>query len=80
MLHRRVTAFREHLLRDFRRQAEKEIVLSAKKIQEIIESPLQKVREERSMLAAKRDELGKADSAADLRKEAAATEVEPEKT
>ena len=79
MLHRRVSAFREHLLRDFRRQAEKEIVLSAQKIQEIIESPLQSVREERSVLAAKREELGKADSAADLRTDAAATEVEPEK-
>ena len=79
MLHRRVSAFREHLLRDFRRQAEKEIVLSARKIQEIIESPLQNVRAERSVLAAKREELGKADSAADLRTDAAATEVEPEK-
>jgi len=57
MLHRRVGAFREHLLRDFRRQAEKEITLSAKKIEEIIETPLRKVREEHSALAARREEL-----------------------
>jgi hypothetical protein len=57
MLHRRVGAFREHLLRDFRRQAEREITLSAKKIEEIIATPLQKVREEHSVLAARREEL-----------------------
>ncbi len=59
MLHRRVNAFREHLLRDFRRQAEKEITLSAKKIEEIIATPLQRVREEYRALAARRDELAK---------------------
>lgn len=57
MLHRRVAAFREHLMRDFRRQAEKEITLSAKKIEEIIATPLQKVREEHSALAARRSEI-----------------------
>jgi hypothetical protein len=57
MLHRRVGAFREHLLRDFRRQAEREITRSAKKIEEIIATPLQKVREEHSVLAARREEL-----------------------
>jgi hypothetical protein len=62
MLHRRVGAFREHLLRDFRRQAEKEITLSAEKIQEIIETPLQKVREEHSALAARREELAGANN------------------
>ena len=79
MLHRRVNAFREHLLRDFRRQAEKEIVLSAKKIQEIIESPLRIVREEQSVLAAKRDELANVDRVADLRQDLASTDVEPER-
>ena len=59
MLHRRVGAFREHLLRDFRRQAEKEITLSAQKIEEIIATPLQKVRDEQISLAAKRAELAK---------------------
>ncbi len=57
MLHRRVGAFREHLMRDFRRQAEKEIALSTKKIEEIIAAPLQQVREEYSALAAKREDL-----------------------
>jgi len=61
MLHRRVGAFREHLLRDFRRQAEKEITLSAKKIEEIIATPLQKVREEHSALAARREDLAPSD-------------------
>jgi hypothetical protein len=62
MLHRRVGAFREHLLRDFRRQAEKEITLSAEKIQEIIETPLRKVREEHIALAARREELAGANN------------------
>jgi len=61
MLHRRVGTFREHLLLDFRRQAETEITLSAKKIQEIIEVPLRKVCEEHSALAARREELAKLD-------------------
>ncbi|MDA0206554.1 MAG: hypothetical protein O3A53_14840 [Acidobacteria bacterium] len=61
MLHRRVGAFREHLLRDFRRQAEKEILASTTKIQEIIESPLQTVREEQGVLAARREELARLD-------------------
>jgi hypothetical protein len=80
MLHRRVGAFREHLLRDFRRQAEKEIVLSTKKIQEIIESPLQTVREEQSILAARREELAKLDDRAATPREALApSDVEPER-
>jgi ribosomal protein S21 len=80
MLHRRVGAFREHLLRDFRRQAEKEIGLSAKKIQEIIESPLQIVREEQKALAARREELAKLDErAATPRQDLASTDAEPER-
>lgn len=61
MLHRRVEAFREHLLRDFRRQAEKEIALSTKKIEEIIATPLQQVRAEYSALAARREQLAALD-------------------
>ena len=79
MLHRRVGAFREHLLRDFRRQAEKEIVASTTKIQEIIESPLQMVQEERSVLAARREELAALDDrTATPRAALAPSDVEPE--
>jgi hypothetical protein len=60
MLHRRVNAFREHLLRDFRRQAEKEMTLSVQKIEEIIATPLKRVRDEHSALAARRAELAQA--------------------
>lgn len=69
MLHRRVDAFREHLLRDFKRQAEAEITLSAKKIEEIIATPLQQVREEYDVLVAWREELatlGVRDTPSDL--------------
>lgn len=80
MLHRRVGAFREHLLRDFRRQAEKEITLSAKKIEEIIAAPLQKVREEHGALAAKREKLAKMDGrAASLREDLTPSTMEPDK-
>lgn len=61
MLHRRVGAFREHLMRDFRSQAEKEIALSTKKIEQIIAAPLQQVREEYGALVAKREELATLD-------------------
>ena len=78
MLHRRVGAFREHLLRDFRRQAEKEIVASTTKIQQIIESPLQMVLEERSVLAARREELAALDDrTATPRAALAPSDIEP---
>ncbi len=80
MLGRRVSAFREHLLRDFRRQAEKEITLSAKKIEEIIATPLQKVREEHSALAARREELARLDDrAAKPREDLPPGDLEPER-
>jgi hypothetical protein len=77
MLHRRVNAFREHLLRDFRRQAEKEMTLSAQKIEEIIATPLQKVREEHGALAARRKELARLDGQ-DALPDLKPSEVEPE--
>jgi hypothetical protein len=80
MLHRRVGAFREHLMRDFRRQAEKEITESAKKIEEIIAAPLRKVREEYSALAARRDELaGLNGRAATPREDLEPSDVEAER-
>lgn len=58
-LHRRVQALREQLERDLRRTAEKEIEASKKKIWEIVETPLQTIREEYNELSAKREELAK---------------------
>jgi hypothetical protein len=79
MLHRRAGAFREHLLRDFRRQAEKEIALSKNKIAGIIETPLEEVRQEHAALSKRRAELNDLEGSAAMPPDSVADAVEPER-